>query len=159
MIKKNDVVSLSYSLKNSDGIELGKAGAEEAMNYLHGAGNIVRGLEEAIENLKVGDKKDVIVPPEKGYGDVDPKLLLKVDRSNFPKDMDIKPGMQFSSEMGGKDNVFTVEGVDGDQVNVNGNHPLAGQTLHYDVDIKDIRDATAEELDHGHVHGPGGVEH
>ena len=152
MIKKNDVVSLSYSLKNSDGIELGKAGAEEAMNYLHGAGNIVRGLEEAIENLKVGDKKDVIVPPEKGYGDVDPKLLLKVDRSNFPKDMDIKPGMQFSSEMGGKDNVFTVEGVDGDQVNVNGNHPLAGQTLHFDIEITGIRDATEEELSHGHVH-------
>ena len=149
MIKKNDVVSLSYSLKNSDGIELGKAGAEEA---IHGAGNIVRGLEEAIENLKVGDKKDVIVPPEKGYGDVDPKLLLKVDRSNFPKDMDIKLGMQFSSEMGGKDNVFTVEGVDGDQVNVNGNHPLAGQTLHFNIEITGIRDATEEELSHGHVH-------
>ena len=152
MIKKNDVVSLSYSLKNSDGIELDKAGAEEPMNYLHGAGNIVPGLEEAIESLKVGDKKDVMVLPEKGYGDFDPKLLLKVARSNFPKDMDIKPGMQFSSEMGGKDNVFTVEGVDGGQVNVNGNHPLAGQTLHFNIEIMGIRDATEEELSHGHVH-------
>jgi FKBP-type peptidyl-prolyl cis-trans isomerase SlyD len=66
--------------------------------------------------------------------------------------MDIKPGMQFSSEMGGKDNVFTVEGVDGDQVNVNGNHPLAGQTLHFNIEIMGIRDATEEELSHGHVH-------
>lgn len=152
MIKKNDVVTLSYILKNSDGVELGSAGAEEAMNYLHGAGNIVPGLEEEIENMKVGDKKDVTVAPEKGYGDVDPSLLLKVTRSNFPADMDIKPGMQFSSEMGGKENVFTVESIDGDNINVNGNHPLAGQTLHFNIEILGIRDATEEELSHGHAH-------
>ena len=152
MIKKNDVVSLSYTLKNSDGVELDKAGADEAMNYLHGAKNIVLGLEEEIELMKVGGKKDVTVPPEKGYGDVDPTLMLKVARSNFPADMDIQLGMQFSSEMGGKENVFTVEGVDGDQVNVNGNHPLAGQTLHFSIEVLGIRDATEEELSHGHVH-------
>jgi FKBP-type peptidyl-prolyl cis-trans isomerase SlyD len=152
VIKKNDIVSLSYTLKNSDGVEIDKAGAEDAMNYLHGAGNIVPGLEEEIEKLKVGDKKNIIVSPEKGYGDVDPKLMLKVARSNFPADMDIKPGMQFSSEMSGKKNIFTVEGIDGDDINVNGNHPLAGQTLHFNIQVIAIRDATEEELSHGHVH-------
>lgn len=152
MIKKNDVVTLSYTLKNSDGVELGKAGAEEPMNYLHGAGNIVPGLEEAIEPMQVGDKKEVTIPPEKAYGELDPSLLLKVDRSNFPSDIDVQPDMQFSSEMGGKENVFTVESIEGDQVNVNGNHPLAGQTLHFNIEVLGIRSATAEELSHGHVH-------
>ncbi len=152
MIKKNDVVSLGYILKNSDGVELGRAGAEDGMNYLHGFGNIVPGLEEELENMKVGDKKDVTVPPEKAYGDVDPSLLLKVARSNFPADMEIKPDMQFSSEIDGKENIFTVESIEGDQINVNGNHPLAGQTLHFNIEILGIRDATEEELAHGHVH-------
>ena len=152
MIKKNDVVSLAYTLKNSEGVDLGKADAKEPMNYLHGVGGNIPGLEEEIEGLKVGDKKDVTVPPEKGYGDVDPKLFLKVARSNFPADMDIKPDMQFSSEMGGKENIFTVESIDGENLNVNGNHPLAGQTLHFSLEILGIRDATEEELAHGHVH-------
>ncbi len=152
MIKKNDVVTLSYTLKNSAGVELGKADAKDAMNYLHGAGNIVPGLEEVIEGLKVGDKKDVTVPPEKGYGDMNPELKLKIPRSNFPADADIQPDMQFSSDMDGKENVFTVEKVEGDQIFVNGNHPFAGETLHFNVKILGVRDATAEELSHGHVH-------
>jgi FKBP-type peptidyl-prolyl cis-trans isomerase SlyD len=152
VIKKNDVVTLSYTLKNSDGVEIDKVGVDQAMSYLHGAGNIVLGLEEAVEQLNVGDKKDVKVKPEKGYGDIDPQLMLEVARSNFPADMDLEIGMQFSSKMGGKDNVFTVVSIDGDLISVNGNHPLAGQTLHYNIEIIEIRNATEEELSHGHVH-------
>ena len=122
------------------------------LNYLHGAGNIVPGLEEAIEGLTVGDKKDVTVPPEKGYGDVDPKLKLKVPRSNFPSDADIKPDMQFASEKDGQKQVFTVISVEGGEINVNGNHPLAGETLHFSIEILGVREATGEELSHGHVH-------
>lgn len=152
MIKKNDVVSLSYTLKNEAGMELGKADAKDPMNYLHGAGNIVPGLEEVIEGAKVGDKKEVTVKPENGYGDINPELKLQIARSHFPKDVDIKPDMQFTTEMGGQERVFNVEKVEGDQVFVNGNHPLAGETLHFDVEIVAIRDATQEELSHGHVH-------
>lgn len=152
MIKKNDVVTLSYTLKNSTGEELDKAGAEDGMNYLHGAKNIVQGLEEAIEGLAVGDKKDVTVPPEKAYGDLVPELRMQIPRSNFPGDVDIQPDMQFTSEMGGKENVFTVVNVEGDQVSVDGNHPLAGETLHFSVEVLAVRDATEEELSHGHVH-------
>lgn len=152
MIKKNDVVTMSYTLRDSAGAELGKADAKEPLNYLHGAGNIVPGLEEVIEGAKVGDKKEVTVPPEKGYGDLKPELKLQLPRSQFPPDAEIKPDMQFTSDVDGQQQVFTVERVEGDQVHVNGNHPLAGKTLHFNVEILGVRKATEEELSHGHVH-------
>ena len=92
------------------------------------------------------------VPPGKGYGDVIPELKLKIPCSNFPADADIQPNMQFSSNMDGKENVFTVENIEGDQIFVDGNHPLTGETLHFNAEILGVRDATAEELSHGHVH-------
>ncbi len=159
MIKKNDVVSMSYVLKNENGEELGRAEAKEPLNYLHGAGNIVPGLESAIDGLAIGDKKDVTILPENGYGNVDPALMLKIARSNFPSDIEIKPNMQFSSDMGGQERVFTVDSVEGDDVCVNGNHPLAGETLNFSVEILAIREATKEELEHGHVHDGSGHHH
>lgn len=143
---------MSYTLKDSEGTELGRTETEEPLNYLHGAGNIVPGLEEAIEGLGVGDKKEVTVSPEKGYGEPIPELKLQIARTNFPKDVDIKPNMQFSADLDGREHVFNVESIEGDQVNVNGNHPLAGETLHFNVEILGVRDATQEELEHGHVH-------
>lgn len=87
------------------------------------------------------------------------ELKKEVERSNFPKDAEIKADMQFSSEVDGDHRVFTVTGVEGDKVKIDGNHPLAGQTLHFDVEVVEIRNATSEELEHGHVHGPGGHDH
>tara|TARA_B100001971_G_C18077850_1_gene476629 strand:+ start:374 stop:850 length:477 start_codon:yes stop_codon:yes gene_type:complete len=152
VIKKNDVVTMGFSLKNSAGEELDSADAKEPLNYLHGAKNIVPGLEEAINGLAVGDKKDVTISPDKGYGEDDPGLRLKIPRSNFPPKADIKPEMQFASEMDGHKQIFTVISVEDDEINVDGNHPLAGQTLHFSIEILGVRDATEEELSHGHVH-------
>lgn len=160
MIKKKSVVSLSYNLKNGNGDELDTASAEKPFLYLHGFGQVVPGLESALEGLKIGDKKEVTIAPDKGYGEVDAGLRMKVKRSNFPEDADIKPGMQF---MGGdgedKKVVFTVHEIEGDEVKVDGNHPLAGETLNYSVEVLAIREATEEELTHGHVHGEGGHHH
>jgi FKBP-type peptidyl-prolyl cis-trans isomerase SlyD len=159
MVKKDAVVSLSYTLKNDTGQELDKSTPDKPFAYLHGNKQIVPGLENALEGLAVGDKKQVTVAPAEGYGEFMAELKMEVERSNFPKDAEIQAGMQFSTDVNGNHQVFTVTDVGGDKVKVDGNHPLAGQTLHFDVEVVEIRDATAEELQHGHVHGPEGHDH
>ena len=147
MIKKNSVVSLSYCLKNSDGVELDRADKNKPFAYLHGVGQMVPGLEKELEGLTIGDKKDVTVSPVEGYGDLNPQLKIEVDRANFPKDADIQPGMQFEGKGdGGTQTVFTVKAVVGDKIHVDGNHPLAGEALHFSVEITGVREATQDEL-------------
>lgn len=157
MIKKDSVVTLSYTLKNNEGMELDRAGSDEPLVYLHGNGQIISGLESQLDGLGAGDKKEITVPPEEGYGNVNPSLILEIDRQHFPKDVDIKPGMQFSADMGEKQQIFTVLNVGEEQVKIDANHPLAGETLHFSVEILNVRDATREELEHGHAHT--GKEH
>jgi len=159
MVKKDAVVSLSYTLTNADGQELDKSAPDKPFAYLHGNKQIVPGLENALEGLAIGDKKEVTVPPAEGYGEFDPRLKMAIERSNFPKDIEIQAGMQFSADVNGDNRIFTVAGLEGDKVQVDGNHPLAGQTLHFNVEVVEIREATKEELEHGHVHGPGGHQH
>jgi FKBP-type peptidyl-prolyl cis-trans isomerase SlyD len=161
MIKKGKVVSLCYMLKNDKGEELDRADKAEPFTYLHGASQIVPGLESAIEKLKPGDKKKVTVSAEEGYGEIDPNLRLSIERSVFPTDMPLKPGVQFEASLGeeGGEAVFTIQSVEGDKVHVDGNHPLAGQTLHFEIEVLAVRDATKEELSHGHVHGADGEHH
>ena len=160
MIKKNSVVRLIYCLKNSTGIELDRADKNQPFAYLHGVGQMVPGLEKELEGLTVGDKKDVTVLPAEGYGEFNPQVKIEVDRANFPKDADIQPGMQFEGQGdAGTKTVFTVKAVVGDKIQVDGNHPLAGETLHFSVEVAGVRDATEEELSHGHAHGEGGAHH
>lgn len=160
MIKKNSVVSLSYCLKNDRGVELDNSDGGEPLAYLHGSGQIVPGLEKALEGLAVGAKKDVTVTPEEGYGNVSAELKLKVARTNFPEDAEIKEGMQFMGQVGdGKQLPFTVKGIEGEEIMIDGNHPLAGETLHFSIEVVSIREATQEELTHGHAHGEGGHSH
>ncbi|MEC7786462.1 MAG: peptidylprolyl isomerase [Nitrospinota bacterium] len=158
MIKKNSVVSMIYCLKNTSGVELDRADKDKPFAYLHGVGQMIPGLEKELEGLGVGDKRDVAVPPKEGYGELNPQLKMQVDRANFPKDADIQPGMQFEGQGdGGTRTVFTVKAVVGDKIDVDGNHPLAGETLHFSVEITEVREATQEELSHGHAHGEGGA--
>ena len=158
MIKKNSVVSMSYCLKNEQGTELDRADKSSPFTFLYGSGQMIPGLEKELEGLGIGDKKDVTVPPQEGYGELNPQLKMQVDRANFPKDADIKPGMQFEGQGdGGTRTVFTVKAVVGDKIDVDGNHPLAGETLHFSVEITEVREATQEELSHGHAHGEGGA--
>ena len=160
MIKKNKVVSMSYCLKNTKGEELDRADTDKPLDYLHGGGNIVPGLENALEGLKIGDKKEVTVEPEDGYGEILTDLKMEVERKAFPADQKIVSGMQFMAELSdGKKHPFNVVEIKKDKVHVDGNHPLAGQTLQFFVEIIKIRDATPEELKHGHAHGEGGHHH
>jgi FKBP-type peptidyl-prolyl cis-trans isomerase SlyD len=160
MIKNGKVVDLAYSLKNAEGEVLDKADQADPFTYLHGASQIVPGLESALEGLKVGDKKDVTVSPADGYGEINPELKLTVKRDQFPKDAQIEEGMQFETQTpDGQGIVFTIEAIEGDQVSIDGNHPLAGQSLHFAVEVLSMRDATEEEVSHGHAHGPDGHHH
>ncbi len=160
MIKKNSVVTLKYCLKNIEGEELDQSTDDEPLSYLHGTGQIVPGLENALSGLKAGDKKEVTIPPGMGYGNIVPELKIKVGRSNFPKGNKIEEGMQFMAEVpDGHQQPFTVKKVEGEDVYLDGNHPLAGQTLHFAVEVLAVRDATKDELSHGHAHGPGGAHH
>ena len=160
MIKKDSVVSLRYILKNKNGEELDRSENATPLAYMHGYGQIVPGLENVLEGLAVGDKKEVTVTPQEGYGEVQPELKMKVGRDKFPADVNIERGMQFSSKMeDGGEIPFTVLAIEGDDVLLDGNHPLAGETLHFSVEVVEVRSATAEELQHGHVHGAGGHHH
>ena len=156
MIEKNKVVSLSYCLKDVKGEELDRADADRPMKYLHGGGAIVPGLENALDGLKVGDKKEVTLKPEEGYGEILSDLKMQVERKMFPDDQKISIGVQFMAELSdGKKHPFRVVEVQDDNIHIDGNHPLAGQTLHFSVEIMEIRDASSEELEHGHSHGEG----
>ena len=151
---------MSYCLKNLQGEELDQADKNKPLEYLHGCGNIVQGLENALDGLKVGDKKDVTVKPEDGYGEILTDLKMELDRKEFPSDQKIAPGMRFMAELSdGKKHPFNVVEIKDDKVHVDGNHPLAGQTLEFSVEIVKIRDAAPEELEHGHTHGEGGHHH
>jgi FKBP-type peptidyl-prolyl cis-trans isomerase SlyD len=160
-VSEGKVIELAYTLKNASGDVLDEANSADPFAYLHGAAQIVSGLEDALVGLKVGDKKQVVVAPAEGYGELDPGLRMKVKRSQFPAGVKLESGMQFeaNSPDGQGGVVFTVVGLVGDEVEIDGNHPLAGVTLHFDVEVLKVREATQEELAHGHAHGGDGHHH
>lgn len=156
----NDVVALiEYTLTDDQGNVIDSSVGGEPLAYLHGAGNIIPGLESALEGKKVGDSLKVSVAPSEGYGEKDEGLLQVVPRSMFRGVDNIEVGMQFHAQTDYGMQVITVAKVEGDNVTVDGNHPLAGQNLNFDVKVVEVRAATAEELEHGHVHGAGGHHH
>ena len=156
MIQNNSVVSIGYILKSASGKELDQSTAESPFFYLHGHKNIVPGLENALEGLRPGDKKSVVVKAAEGYGEIIDELIVETDRSSFPADAELSAGMQFRVDVGGRPMVFLVESIEGDKVKLDGNHPLAGEDLFFEVEILAVRAATAEELNHGHTHGADG---
>lgn len=160
-ISKGKVVTINYQLTNKSGEELDKSEPNDPLVYLHGVGQLVPGLEKALEGLKEGDAKDKIeVAPSEGYGEVRAELILKVGRDQFPSETELEQGMRFWAHTPeGQRHPFTVVGIEGDQVEIDGNHPLAGETLIFDISIVGIREATKEEMEHGHAHGPGGHQH
>lgn len=158
-IAQNAVVSFHYTLTNNEGEVLDSSEGREPLAYIHGAGNIVPGLEKELDGKTSGDELKVAVSPEEGYGEVQEALVQEVPREAFQGVADIEAGMQFQAQTQGGPLMVTVTKVEGDTVTVDGNHPLAGETLNFDVQITNVREASAEELEHGHVHGEGGVEH
>ena len=158
-IAKNTVAKIDYTLKAPDGQVLDSSQGREPLSYLHGAQNIIPGLESALEGKGAGDSLQVQVPPGQGYGERDDRMIQAVPRSNFQGVNEIKPGMQFQAQTSQGPRVVTVVKVDPDEVTVDANHPLAGVELNFDVTVREVRAATAEEIAHGHAHGAGGHHH
>ncbi len=158
-IADRNVASFHYTLTNDGGEVLDSSRGREPLAYLHGAGNIVPGLEKAMAGRQTGDAFQVEVVPEEGYGPHHDELVQTVSRQAFQGVPEVEPGMQFQANGPQGPSLVTVVAVDGDQVRVDGNHPLAGQTLHFDIEVTGVRAATEEELNHGHVHDAGGHEH
>ncbi len=158
-ISQDKVVVMHYTLRNDAGVVLDSSAGGEPLAYLQGNGNIIPGLESALEGRTAGEKLSVSIQPADGYGVREEKLVQAVPRAAFKGVDQIAPGMQFHAQGPEGARLVTVTKVDKDTVTVDANHPLAGQTLHFEVEIAEVREASSEELEHGHVHGAGGHHH
>lgn len=153
LIGNNLVVSMNYKLTDDDGTVLDSSEGSEPLAYLHGAGNIIPGLEKALVGKVVGDALQVKVEPAEGYGEVNAALIETVQKTAFQGVDLVEAGMAFQAQgPDGSVRQIMVKHVDGDEVTIDANHPLAGVVLHFDVEIVGVREATEEEVAHGHVH-------
>jgi FKBP-type peptidyl-prolyl cis-trans isomerase SlyD len=155
-IKKDSVVTFNYTLKDDAGQVIDSSAEGEPLAYLHGHGNLVPGLERELEGKGTGDNLAVKITPADGYGEYSQELVQKVPRRALKGISKITVGMRLHAQTEQGPRPVTVKAVTGDMVTIDGNHPLAGKNLSFDVQILDVREATEEELAHGHVHGPGG---
>ena len=153
LIGDNLVVSMHYKLTDNEGNVLDSSEGSEPLTYLHGAGNIIPGLEKALVGKVEGDTQQVTVEPAEAYGEVMPELTQTVDKAAFQGVESVEVGMSFEAQTSdGSVQHIVVTKVDGEQVTVDANHPLAGVVLNFDVEIVSVREATEEEISHGHVH-------
>jgi FKBP-type peptidyl-prolyl cis-trans isomerase SlyD len=154
-VKEGQVVSMEYTLK-VDGNVADTSEGREPLAYLQGSGNIIPGLECEMVGMAVGDSKDVVVPAADAYGENDDKAFMDVPRGEFPKDIPAKIGTEIQVQnQAGQPMYARIDQVDEQSIRLNFNHPLAGKELHFAVKVVEIRDATPEEKEHGHVHTPG----
>ena len=154
-IGKHSVVEIHYTLKNPEGEVMDSSAGGDPLMYLHGTQGLIPGLEKELDGKKVGDSFQAVIPPELAYGETDPALIHTIDKAMFRGVDKIEPGMVFTAQGEQGQQHISVQSVDGDQVTIDGNHEMAGKTLHFDVEVLSVRDATAEEIDHGHVHAHG----
>lgn len=151
-VGQDRVVTIAYTLKDDEGNVLDSSENHGDLAYIHGHQNIVEGLEDALEGKDVGETVTTTVEPDKGYGERHDQLVFSVPRSNMP-DGDLEVGMQFAAQdKEGNQQVVTLVDIGDEEVKLDANHPLAGQTLHFDVTVNDVREASEEEVEHGHVH-------
>ena len=158
-VSDNKVVTLNYTLKDDDGNIIDQS-HDDQFAYLHGAQNIISGLEIALTDKAKGDKVSVRIEPKDGYGEYNDSMIQNVDKNMFDNEQELEVGQQFHAQTpDGHMITVTIKAIDEDEITVDGNHPLAGVHLNFDVEVVDVREATTEEIDHGHVHGPGGHQH
>jgi FKBP-type peptidyl-prolyl cis-trans isomerase SlyD len=159
-IADGKVVTIHYRLSLDDGTVVSDTAGGEPMAYLHGSENVIPGLEAALAGRSPGDEVNAKIEPADAYGERDPSATEQIPRSAFPGDLELQVGMHLSARHeSGAIIPMTVQSIADDAVTVDLNHPLAGQKLHFDVSVVEVRDATEEERSHGHVHGPGGHQH
>src|SRR5215216_1396799 len=154
-VQKDVVVSMEYTLQ-VDGEEIDSSKGQAPLQFLVGYGNIISGLEREMMGMKVGDSKDVVVQPGDAYGEFDDEAFMAVPRDQFPKDMPLEEGLELTvKDDSGQSRYARVDTIDGDNVTLNFNHPLAGDELRFNVKVVSLREPTDEELHHGHVHDGG----
>lgn len=163
-IAKDSVARLAYKLRLDDGEIADESTADDPLVYLHGHGTLLPALEAKLEGLEAGQSATVVIEPEDGYGTHDPDLDLAIPLDAFPEEVrdQLEEGVAFSAEHPNDDEeeiLYTVMEVRDGQVLATGNHPLADETLHFEITVEEVRPATAEELEHGHAHGAGGHHH
>jgi FKBP-type peptidyl-prolyl cis-trans isomerase SlyD len=158
-VAQDQVVSIHYTLRNDAGDLIDASSVGEPLAYLHGHGNLIAGLERELTGKSPGDKLQVKVAAADAYGEYDPELVQRVPRRALKGIANVRVGMRLQTQSGHDARPVTVTQLTGDMVTLDGNHPLAGQNLNFEVEIAAVRPATPEELSHGHVHGAGGHHH
>ncbi len=159
-LKINQIVSIGYTLTDDEGNVVDSANSAAPFSFISGKNQILPMLEEKLGEMLIGSNKIVVIPPEEGYGIYDENALQKVDRAEFPEDTALEVGMSFFADTpDGKEIPVVIKNIEGNDITLDFNHPLAGKTLTFDVQLLNLRDATAEELSHGHAHGAGGHHH
>lgn len=158
-VHKNIVVSMEYTL-HVDNEEIDSSKGQDPLQFLVGHGNIISGLEREMMGMKVGESKDVVIQPVDAYGEFDEEAFMEVPRDTFPKDIPVEAGAELTvKDDAGQSRYARIDAIDGDNVTLNFNHPLAGDELHFNVKVVGLREPTSEELEHGHVHEDGGHHH
>jgi len=156
----NKVVTIAYTVKDNEGKLVDQAPVNHPYSFLSGQNQILPKLEEKISEMLIGSKKSVTLTPEEGYGELQDEGIQQVKRTEFPTDMELTVGSHYMADMGdGRHMPFFITAVSSDEVTIDFNHPLAGKTLEFEVELLNIREATDEELLHGHAHGDGGHHH
>ncbi len=159
-IENNQVVTINYVLTDEEGNILDTTSGRDSFSFLSGHEQILPKLEEAIKEMLIHSKKTVVLNPADGYGEYIKEAVQVANRADFPNDVELEEGMSFMATMpDGNHQQFVIKKIEGDDVTIDFNHPLAGKTLTFEVELVDVREATPEELAHGHVHGPEGHEH
>ena len=158
-ISKNTIASIEYTLRDDEGEIIDSSEGNSPLEVLVGQGQLIPGLEKALMGLEAGKELKISVNPEEAYGDYNPGLEVVVPMSQIKTDDEIEEGVHFQVDTPDGTLIYEVQKIEGDQVTMNGNHPLAGQVLHFEVKVVSVRAATEEELKHGHAHSEGGCEH
>lgn len=158
-IQKHTVVTLNYTLKNSEGEIMDTSDGREPLVYLHGVGGLIPGLEAELEGKEKGNSFNTVIAPEDAYGLRSEDLLHVVPKSGFQGDEEMEVGMRVQLETEQGPAIATISKIDGENVTLDLNHPLADMELHFSIDVLELRNASADEISHGHVHGPGGHHH
>jgi FKBP-type peptidyl-prolyl cis-trans isomerase SlyD len=156
-IERGRVVRMHYTLRDENGTTIESSGGREPLAYLHGYGHLISGLEKALDGESAGLKTTVTVGPRDAYGEKDPQAVIRAAREDFPEGLTLTPGVEVQAETPDGPITFTVVSVEEKEAVLDANHPLAGKTLTFDVEVVEVRPATADEIAHGHVHGPGGA--